>query len=148
MKTRTQIAIALCFVCLMALLPALKGQHGDADAVNTVTKLVNDRVKADLAGDANFIKNNCVDGYTEGTSFGTWVSKDQLMDTTNNKMNSENVSDLKVNAFGSTAIARFRETYDGMVEGQHRSRTIICTETFGKENGTWKQLAAHCSQAQ
>jgi len=148
MKSKTQIAVALCLISLIALPAALNSQEGNADAVATITKLVNDGIKADLASDTSFVKTNYVDGYIEGTSFGTWVTKDQLMDTTNNKMNSENLSDLKVNVFGDTAVARFRETYDGLVQGQHRSRTIVCTQTWNKQGATWKALATHCSQAQ
>lgn len=132
----------------MALLPVLNSQSENAETAANITKLINDGAKADLASDTNFIKNNYADDYVEGTSFGTWVTKEQLMDTANNKMNSENVSDIKVNVFGNTAIARFKQTYDGLVLGQHRNRTVICTQTWNKQDAGWKAVGTHCSQAQ
>jgi hypothetical protein len=148
MKTKTRIAALVCSLSLMALLPLLNSQTENGDTASKITKLINVGVKADLASDTSFIKNNYADDYVEGTSFGTWVTKEQLLDTTNNKMNSETVGDIKVNVVGNTAIARFKETYDGLVLGQHRNRTIICTQTWNKQDAGWKAVATHCSQAQ
>ena len=143
MKSKMRIATVLCFVFSIALVPGLNSQD---DVAANITKMIQEGVKADLAGDSSYIKNNSVDGYVEGTSFGTWMTKDQLMDTSKNKLNKADVSDIKVNVFGDTAIARFRESYDGMVDGEHRSRSIICTQTWGKQGDAWKTLASHCSQ--
>src|SRR5437588_845634 len=143
MKSKTQVAAVLCLVFLIALPVVLNSQDGSADAVATVTKLINDDVKATLAGDTNFVKTNYVDGYIEGTSLGTWITKEQFMDTSSNKVSSRNISDLKVNVFGNTAIARFRETYDALVEGQRHNRTIICTQTWNEQGAAWKVLATH-----
>jgi len=147
MKNNTRIVAVLCLVLSLALLGLSRSHDKDAATVATITKLINDDVKASLAGDTNFVKINYVDGYVEGTSLGTWMTKKQFLDTSNNSVNSRNLSDLKVDAFGDTAIARFRETYDALVQGKEHNRTVICTQTWNKQDTAWKVIATHCSRA-
>ena len=147
MRSITQIAAVLCLVLSVAPLGRSGSQDRNAATVATITKLINDDVKASLAGDTNFVKVNYVDGYVEGTSLGTWMTKEQFMDASSNKVNSRNLSDLSVDVFGNTAIARFRETYDALVQGQEHNRTVICTQTWNKQGAAWKVLATHCSRA-
>ena len=144
MKTRT----VLFLVVFTSLAAPLNCQSNKADAVAAVTKLIQDDVTASLAGDTNFVKANYVDGYIEGTSLGTWMTKEQFLDTSSNKVNSRKVSDVRVNVYGDTAIARFRQTYDALVEKQRVSRTTICTQTWNKQAAAWKLLASHCSRVQ
>ena len=146
MKMKLTLALCCTFIAALGSL-ALSAQSND-DATRAITQKVQDGVKADLAGDTSFVQKNYVDNYMEGTSFGNWVPKADLLDTSKNKMNRADVSDIKVNVTGNTAIARFRESYDGIVDGQHRSRNIICTQTWSKDGADWKALATHCSQAQ
>jgi len=68
-------------------------------------------------------------------------------DAKNNKFNSEKISELKVRAYGDTAVATYKDTYDAMVQGEHRTRTVLSTDTFVKIGGAWKQVASHSSQA-
>jgi len=135
---------ALCLV-LIAVLPAV-AQNDDAAA--NITKMIQDGVKADLAGDNSQIKNNFVDDYIVGSSLGNWMTKNEMMDTSKNTRTSESINDIKVNVYGDTAIARFRQTYAGLVQGTNQSRTIICTQTWQKQGNAWKGLATHCSKAQ
>jgi hypothetical protein len=117
--------------------------HEDRD----VAALVAESDRADLSGEtAAFVRNHYVDGYVEGTSFGTWLAKERLMDAANNKVLGKSVSDLKVDVFGPIAIARFRQTYDALLEGHRRSRTTICTQTWSRQTAAWMVLATHCSQ--
>src|ERR1044072_6765595 len=71
----------------------------DSDAVATITQMENDAVKADLAADASFYEKNLPNDGTEGTSRGTWDSKQSIAsdmkDSKNNKTNSESITDLK-----------------------------------------------------
>jgi hypothetical protein len=69
-------------------------------------------------------------------------------DSANNKMNSEQISDLKVRIYdNNTAIATYTDTYDGMVRGEHRVKTVLSTDTFVRQNGMWKLVAGHSSVA-
>jgi hypothetical protein len=108
-------------------------------------------VKADLAGDSSFYQNYLADDWTGGSSRGTWDTKESLLagmkDTKNNKTISESISELKVRVYGDVAIANYKQTYDALIKGQHYARTVISTDTFLRQNGAWKQVAAHSSQA-
>jgi hypothetical protein len=150
MTIKTPIAVVTCLICIGALLPVLSSQMNSSDVVAAVTKLENDQVKAALENDMSFTKMNLADDLVEGTSFGEWLTKASLVadagDPAKNKTNSMTISDLKVSSHGDVAIARYLNTYDDLYHGQHRSRSVICTDTWAKENGAWKLLANHCSQ--
>lgn len=125
----------------------LQGQ-GDKPVVAAITRLIHEDVKASLAGDLDFVRKNYLDSYSEGTSLGAWMTKEDFLDPSQNSVSSRNISDLRVSVVGSTAIARFRETYDALVQGVRRQRTIICTQTLIRQASAWKFLATHCSAAQ
>ena len=66
-----------------------------------------------------------------------------MADANDFKTNSENLSELKVRVYGSTAVATYKDTYDILFKGEHRAHTIIATDTFVKVGGEWKQVASH-----
>jgi hypothetical protein len=68
-------------------------------------------------------------------------------DPDHNKTNSEKLSELKVRVYGNTAVATYKDTYDAMLKGEHRTRTVIGTDTFVKIGNKWKQVASHASTA-
>jgi len=148
MKLKVAAVAVICFVCV-AIVPLFSQGSGD-DAVATITRLENEGIKADLAHDTSWAKKNLADDFVAGTSFGDWETKASQVkdaeDTANNKTNSASLSDMKVSVYGDTAIARFVNTYDDIHHGQHRSRKVICTDTWVKQGGTWKEVANHCSQ--
>ncbi len=126
-------------------------QSTDADAVAAITKLENDAVKADLANDSTFYEKYLAEGWTGGTSRGTWDTKPLILadmkDSKNNKTNSENIGDLKVRVYGDVAVATYKSTYDSIIRGKHFARTIITTDVFQRQDGDWKQIAGHSSVA-
>jgi hypothetical protein len=144
--------ISLIVVAMLTALRATKAQTGgNADAVAAVTKLENDGVKADLANDKAFFEKLLADDWTGGDSGGTWFTKADVLklmnDPEHNKTNSEKISELKVRPYGNTAVATYKDTYDSMLKGEHRARTVIGTDTFVKIGGDWKMVASHASQA-
>jgi hypothetical protein len=63
-------------------------------------------------------------------------------------MNTEEISDLKVRIYdNNTAIATYTSTYDATIRGEHRAKTVLSTDTFVLQNGTWKEVAGHSSVA-
>jgi hypothetical protein len=151
MKARNAVLwISLVVLATFAGLTVTRAQTGaKADAVAAVTKLENDAVKADLANDKAFYEKLLADDWTGGDSGGTWFTKADVMklyaDPQNNKTNSEKISELKVHVYGNTAVATYKDTYDAMLKGEHRARTVIGTDTFVKLGGEWKQVASHAS---
>lgn len=137
-------------VSLLGGLGVVRAQTGgNTDAVAAVTKIENGAVKADLANDKSFYQKNFAEDWTGGDSSGVFFSKADLLkmadDTKNNKTNSEKISELKVRVYGNAAVATYKDTYDAMMMGQHRSNTVISTDTFMKVNGEWKMVASHSS---
>jgi hypothetical protein len=113
--------------------------------------LENGAVKADLAGDPAFYEKVLAEDWTRGDSDGTYYTKAALLklmaDTKDIKTNSEKLSELKVRAYGNTAVASYKDTYDILIKGEHRVHTIIATDTFVRMGGEWKQVASHGSEA-
>jgi ketosteroid isomerase-like protein len=150
--TNSFVVCALALTVTATALVSGQGQQAtDSDAVATVTKIENDAIKAVLANDSSFYEKFLASDYTGGTSRGTWDTKASTLadmkDTKNNKTNSQNLTDLKVRVHGDVAIATYRSTYDAVVRGEHYARTVLCTDVLQQQNGGWKLMANHCSQA-
>jgi ketosteroid isomerase-like protein len=122
----------------------------DAAAVATITQMEHASVKADLAGDSSYVQKNYADTFTGGTSWGNWETKQSILadmkDSKSNKTNSEAISEVSVRVYGDTAIATYKSTYDSVYHGEPRARTILSTDTFVRQNGSWKQVASHSSE--
>jgi hypothetical protein len=147
------VCVLPVILVLAAVVPAALAQKDTKSVEAAITKLEMDSRKADLAGqNASWMKAHNTDNYTMGTSWGAWEDNTELQkdaaDTANNKSSKRDVSDIKVSVFGNnTAIARYKESYDLIIKGQHRTRTILTTDTWVNEKGTWKLAASHSSQA-
>lgn len=140
----------LASVVLLATVTATASakKQSKEDVIAAITQMENNGVKASLAGDTSFVQNTYADDWTGGFSGGIWTSKESLLadskDTTNNKMNAMQISDLKVRVYGdSTAIATYTSSYDGMIRGEHRVKTVLATDTFARQDGEWKAVASH-----
>jgi len=150
---RIMLTLFASLVLLATLSPiaAAKKQATNDDAVAAITQFENDAVKADLAGDSSFYQKNYADNWTGGFSGGTWTTKQSMLadmkDTANNKMNSEEISNLQIRVYDDTAIATYTDTYDAMIRGEHRAKTVLSTDTFVRQDGAWKQVANHSSVA-
>jgi ketosteroid isomerase-like protein len=122
----------------------------DAAAVATITQMENSSVKADMAGDSSFVEKNYAENFTGGSSWGSWETKQSILadmkDSKNNKTNSEAISEVSVRVYGDTAIATYKSTYDSLYHGDRRARTILSTDAFVRQNGSWKQVASHSSE--
>lgn len=144
-----KFAISLCAVCLCGAGFAAQ-KHSADSAKASFEKFVNESNKAQNSNDAKWMEAHLADVYVEGTSFGTWITKSQLIkdanDPANNKFNKADISDVQTEVLGNVGLARFKESYDAMIEGQHRARTIICSMTAEREGSGWKGLSTHCSK--
>lgn len=147
--------VLFAFMIVLAALNSIavaKSKPTNDDSIAAITKLENDAVKADLAGDSSFYVKNLADNWTGGFSGGTWNTKESMLadmkDVANNKMNSEEISDLKVRIYSdNTAVATYTTTYDALIRGERRAKTVLSTDTFILQNGEWKQVAGHSSVA-
>jgi Domain of unknown function (DUF4440) len=156
LTTRWKWSVSVLSVILVmaTMVPAALAKKADTKSVEAaITKMEMDSRKADLAGQTgSWMKAHNTDDYTMGTSWGAWEDNAELQkdaaDTANNKTTKRDISDIKVSVYGNnTAIARYKESYDLMIKGEHRTRTILTTDTWVNENGMWKLAASHSSQA-
>jgi len=147
---KKNFAIACCVVCLCIAVCAAQKRSASNTFKASFEKFVEESNKAQTANDVKWMETHLADSYVEGTSFGTWVPKAQLIkdanDPANNKYTKSDVSDLQTEVVGNIGLARFKESYDATIEGQHRARTIICSMTAEKQGTSWKALSTHCSK--
>jgi hypothetical protein len=148
---RMKIAIYAA-LAVAVLVPArmIHAQTGGG-TVAAITKLENDGVKSDLSGDSAWPQKYLADDWMGCDSNGKWYTKDDLLkmlaDVKNNKYNSEKISDLKVRVYGNMAVATYTDSYDAMVQGEHRTRTILDTDVWVKTGGDWKEVSSHATTA-
>ena len=142
-KTIAYVALATLAVFLTA--PIVQAQSS-GDTVAAITKLENDGVKSDLAGDRAWPEKYLADDFLACDSDGKWLTKTDILkmlaDPKNNNFKSEKISDLKVRVYGNTAIATYKDTYDAQVEGQHRMRSILATDVWVKVGSDWKEVSS------
>jgi len=144
-----RVLVAAGVVAAAGSYSLLRAQSNANADIAAVMALENASVKADLANDKAFFQKLIADDATFGFSTGVRYTKAEMlnmMDPKENKTNHEELSDLKVRLYGTTAIATFKEKYDGVEHGKPASRTIIATDTFVKINGEWKAVAGHSSE--
>jgi hypothetical protein len=153
-RWKWSVGVLSVILVVATAVPAALAQKADTKSVEAaITKMETDSRKADMAGqNGSWMKAHNTDDYTMGTSWGAWEDNAELQkdaaDTVNNKINKRDISDIKVTVYGNnTAIARYKESYDMMIKGEHRTRTILTTDTWVNEKGTWKLAASHSSQA-
>jgi hypothetical protein len=145
-----KIAIYAVLATVVALIPMrLVRAQSSSDTVAAITKLEEDGVKADLAGDRSWTEKTLADDWIGCDSNGKWFTKAEVLkmmaDTKNNKYNSEKMSDLKVRVYGNTAVATYKDTYDALVEGQHRARSILGTDVWVKMGSDWKEVSSQAT---
>lgn len=146
------VAIAICAVFLCVAAFAAQKHAATSGSKASFDEFVKASNNAQTSNDVKWMEAHVADGYVEGTSFGTWVTKAQLIkdahDPANNKFTKNDVSDVHTQVVGNIGLARFKESYDATIEGQHRARTIICSMTAEKQAGGWKALSTHCSKVE
>src|SRR5438045_9065665 len=95
---------------VLSPLAVAKKQPTNDQAVAAITQFENDAVKANLAGDSSFVEKNYADDWSGGFSGGIWTTKKSVLadtkDSANNKMNSEQISDLKVRIYDTIPRSR------------------------------------------
>jgi len=148
-EIRNSIVFGISVFLISACTSVAQTKGGSSDTVAKITQLENESIKASLGNPREFLQKNIADDFVGGTSFGKWETKaDMLKDTEDpaNKVKSMSARDMKVRAYGNAAIARYTLTYDDMYKGEHRSRSVLCTDTLIKQGSEWQQAASHCSQ--
>ena len=144
--TKATAIAALTLFCGLTLSIDL---HAQGDSAAQIKQLQEDSRKAQMNNDVSWAQQHLADGFMAGNSWGDWESKaDFIKDLQNktSKWKSGNISDVQVTTFGpNTAVSHYTFAYDAELKGTHRQRTVICSDTWVKDSGTWKTASTHCS---
>ena len=149
---RTRIAmVGITLLGCLAISINLDAQAGDG-VEQQIRQLQQQARDAQMKNDASWAEQHLADGFVAGNSWGEWETRaDFIKDLQNktNKWKSGNISDVQVATFGSnTAVSHYKFTYDAELRGKHRARTVICSDTWVNDSGTWKTAATHCSMVE
>jgi hypothetical protein len=123
--------------------------HAQGDTAQQIKELQQESRDAQMKNDASWAQQHLADGFVAGNSWGDWETKDDFIKDLQNKINkwkSGNISEVQVATFGSNiAVSHYTFTYDAELRGTHRARTVICSDTWINDSGSWKTAATHCS---
>ena len=146
-----KIIVPLLAMCCLAVGITLIAQEG-GDASSKVQQLEKEMHRAQMNNDGNWYQQHLADGYVEGHSWGEWATKAETikqMQDKSIKFNKGEISDVKVATFDpNVAVAHYKFTYDGTLNGTHRARTVICSDTWIGQSGVWKLASNHCSHVE
>ncbi len=146
-----KIVVTLAAVSCLAVGITLVAQEG-GDASSKVEQMEKEMHHAQMNSDTSWYDQHLADGYVEGYSWGEWATKAEAikaMQDKSIKFNKAELSDVKVATFGpNTAVAHYQFTYDGTLNGTHRARAVICSDTWISESGQWKIASNHCSHVE
>jgi|SRR5271163_309509 hypothetical protein len=146
--TKATAFAVITLLCCLTLTINLRAQAG-GDVAQKVKQLQEEDTKAQLKNDASWMREHLADGYVAGNSWGTWQTKDELLKEMQDKpvkWKSGDISDVQVATFGANvAVSHYTFTYDAEIAGTHRARSVLCSDTWFNDSGTWKSAASHCS---
>ena len=147
MTTRTVIS-TITLLCCFAVCPNLNAQAG-GDVGAHIKQLQEQSRDAQMKNDASWAQQHLAEGFVAGNSWGDWQTREDYIKDLQNKTSkwkSGKISDVKVATFGpNTAVSHYTFTYDAELQGKHRARTVICSDTGLNDSGTWKTASTHCS---
>jgi sensor domain CHASE-containing protein len=149
--TRRTVFVVITVLGCLALSINVHAQAG-SDVAQEIKQLQQEATDAQMKNDVSWAQQHLADGFIAGHSWGQWEDKAQFINDLQNKTNkwkSGNISDVQVATFGAnTAVAHYKFTYDADINGKHRARTVICSDTWVNDSGTWKSASTHCSLVQ
>ena len=139
-------AVSLTMLCCLTISINL---HAQSDVAEQIKKLEQESRNAQMKNDASWAEQHLADGFVGGNSWGDWDTKESFikdLQTKKNTWKSGEISDVKVATFGpNVAVSHYTFTYEADLRGTHRARTVICSDTWINDSGTWKTASTHCS---
>ena len=103
-----------------------------------------DRTQAMIKADLNMIDKTTADTYLFTDPTGRVTAKKELMDGFRNgsiRILSQDISDVKVQMYGDTAVETGKLTSKATRDGRDTSGTFRFTRVWVKRNGTWQSVA-------
>ena len=142
---------ALPMVAQTATAKKTTGAQSGGGAAAAIEKADKDRTAAIVKADVDALDKATGDGYVFTDSTGRVTSKKELMDDFKAgkiKIESQDVSDMKVHAYGNTAVETGKLVSKGTRDGQDAGGTFRFTRVWVNHNGTWQTVAFQETKAQ
>ena len=125
-------------------LAALLGLAWAANVEEELKKLETDRAAAAVKGDAATLEKQTSDDYTFINVYSRMSDKSQMVDAFKNgqsKLASDELSDMKVRVYGSTAVITGKADVKGTLGGKDTNGQIMFTRVYVKKGGSWQSVA-------
>jgi ketosteroid isomerase-like protein len=107
-------------------------------------KLETDRAAAVVKGDVATLEKQTSDDYSLINMNGQMSGKAQMVTafkTGQTKLTSDELSDMKVRVYGSTAVITGKADVKGTLMGKDATGQIMFTRVYVKKNGQWQSVA-------
>ena len=141
MKSIRLIAPALVAVCLLVV-PLAWSQGGNVE--QQIKKLTDQLIAAELKADTSSYEKLLAEDYTGIYSNGRLVTKAQDVEDLKSgalKYESIDVREIKIRAYGDTAVAVSLVSTKGTYGGKSISADYRVTRVWVKRKGSWKSVA-------
>jgi len=126
---------ALATLCVSAVAQSVEDQ---------IKKMETDRAAAVVKGDVAKLAMETSDDYTLINMNGHVSDKSQMIDgfkSGQNKLTTDDVSDMKVRVYGDTAVVTGKVDVKGMMGGKDVSGQALFTRVYVKKAGHWQSVA-------
>jgi hypothetical protein len=126
-------------ILLLLVVPLAWSQGGNAE--QQIKKLFDQVQAAELKGDGNALEKLYADDYTAIRGDGSLITKAQeieKMKSGNLKWETNEIKDLKIRVYGSTAITTDLSFVKNIRDGKPRIGTNRTTRIWVKQKGNWK----------
>ena len=145
--------LAITIVVLFAAAIASGQQQGEkrdqsAAVEQTIRKLDNERIQAQIHGDASALERIYADDFIGVGPSGTVRTKPQVIaDFTSGDLRFQSITtdDVQVRVYGNAAVETGRSTMDGQDKGKTVPRDTRFTRVWIKQQGRWRLVANHYS---
>ena len=126
--------------------PATAAASPTENVEQVVTKLERDWADAGVKGDGAAIDRIVADDWSGTNWDGQTQTKAQILDELKigaYKPTSINLDNIKVRAFGDTAVVTLVQTEKSQYKGKDSSGRYLYTDVWVKRNGKWQVVATH-----
>jgi ketosteroid isomerase-like protein len=132
------------FVIASLLVFAMLGSARAQSDEEQLKKLDTDRAAAIVKGDVATLEKQTSDDYSLINMNGQMSGKAQMVTafkTGQSKLTSDELSDMKVRVYGSTAVITGKADVKGMLGGKDATGQIMFTRVYVKTGGQWQSVA-------
>jgi hypothetical protein len=136
---RSFAVVTLVILALAVSVPLAWSQGGNAE--QQIKKVADEVNAAMLKADTNSLDKLLADDYTAIHSDGKLYTKAQEIEYVKSgvlKYETVDVKDMKIRAYGKTAVVTGLVFFKGSINGNPYSGTNRPTRVWMKQNGTWK----------